>query len=621
MYALKDMTANQTTKEREKAIEDEETRKDYFTAYEQMTGEQNFLNAMTNYPLLKGQQTNLYKCFLPLSFRTVVASKEKSGVAAFIHPEGVFDDPNGGGLREKLYTRLRTRFAFVNEKKIFREVHHSTAFSLNVYGGPSVVSFTVINNLYWPTTIDECYNSDGLKPVQGFKDEKGEWNLNGHPHRIIPIGKKELELFAALFDGDCIWQQTRLPILHVLELLEVMHCLNRQQKKVIDLGDDVYTTECWHETNAQNDGTIKAKVSFPESMEEMIYSSPHIHVGNPYFQTTRRIYRVNSDYDRVDLTDIPDKYCIRSKYYPACSMEEYKNSAGKTQWDQSFLSLYKIVNRKMVNSTWERTLCVAIIPPGVAYVNAVFGMTYQDESLIPLMAGVEASILYDFFVKITGKTNLLYNIIQHFPVVQSRFDNAIKLRALLLNCLTIYYADLWKRQFSPSYATDAWAKHNPRLDTSKYAKLTDTWDWHTPLRTDFERREALVELDVLTSMALGITLEQLQTIYRIQFPVLQSYEADTWYDANGRIVYTINRGMTGKDVQGRKYIGVDKDEWAAIKDYPAGKTYAHSFTDDTQPNGPTERTVEYIAPFERCDREKDYETVWKYFEEKYGQKS
>ena len=28
-------------------------------------------------------------------------------------------------------------------------------------------------------------------------------------------------------------------------------------------------------------------------------------------------------------------------------------------------------------------------------------------------------------------------------------------------------------------------------------------------------------------------IEQLKTIYRIQFPVLQSYEADTWYDAKG----------------------------------------------------------------------------------------
>jgi hypothetical protein len=46
-------------------------------------------------------------------------------------------------------------------------------------------------------------------------------------------------------------------------------------------------------------------------------------------------------------------------------------------------------------------------------------------------------------------------------------------------------------------------------------------------------------------MAFGMTLEQLKTIYHIQFPVLKSYELDTWYDANGRIVFTNNRSLTG----------------------------------------------------------------------------
>lgn len=39
---------------------------------------------------------------------------------------------------------------------------------------------------------------------------------------------------------------------------------------------------------------------------------------------------------------------------------------------------------------------------------------------------------------------------------------------------------------------------------------------------------------------------------------------------------------------------------------------------DTMPGGPVERTIEYVAPpFDRCDREQDYETAWKFFEEKY----
>lgn len=78
--------------------------------------------------------------------------------------------------------------------------------------------------------------------------------------------------------------------------------------------------------------------------------------------------------------------------------------------------------------------------------------------------------------------------------------------------------------------------------------------------------QALVEIDVLTAMALGMTLEQLKTIYRIQFPVLQQYEADTWYDANGRIVFTTNRSLVG--------VGFDRKEWEGnVKGAPAGKVF------------------------------------------------
>ena len=50
----------------------------------------------------------------------------------------------------------------------------------------------------------------------------------------------------------------------------------------------------------------------------------------------------------------------------------------------------------------------------------------------------------------------------------------------------------------------------------------------------------------------------------------------------------------------------------------AGQKFYRTITDDTIPGGPVERTIEYVAPFDCCDREKDYETAWKFFEEKYG---
>ena len=55
-----------------------------------------------------------------------------------------------------------------------------------------------------------------------------------------------------------------------------------------------------------------------------------------------------------------------------------------------------------------------------------------------------------------------------------------------------------------------------------------------------------------------------------------------------------------------------------MKNAPAGYVFSRTIMDDTISSGPIERTIEYVAPFERCDREQDYETAWKFFEKKYG---
>lgn len=58
-----------------------------------------------------------------------------------------------------------------------------------------------------------------------------------------------------------------------------------------------------------------------------------------------------------------------------------------------------------------------------------------------------------------------------------------------------------------------------------------------------------------------------------------------------------------------------------MKNAPAGYIFERVIMDDTMPGGPVERRIQYVAPFDRCDREKDYETAWKFFEEKYREKS
>ena len=603
MFAVKKLTATQTTRERAHALETPHTRQMYFEEYEMMAGEQNFTNAVQNYPLLKGQQTNLYKCFLPQAWMF----NANTGVSAFIHPEGVYDDPKGGALREKLYQRLRYHFQYQNELMLFSEVSDRATFSLNVYGSPQSVRFDSISNIFGGNCIDECYSQDGCTTLEGIKDANDNWNTKGHPDRIVHVTKKELAVFAKLFDGGDNWKQARLPQLHAKPLLDTLDCFAQQPRYVSMLGSEVSNSVCWDETNAQKDGTICRDVHFPESNIDRIVSGAHIGVANPLFKTSRKICNLNSDFDVIDLSTIPDDYMQRVKYRPACLLEEYYRRIPKTPWGSKLTDEYRIINREMVGCSSERTLTCAIACKAIAHVHTVFSLCIKNRVDMACLAGCEASLPYDFFVKVIGKNHVNYSTTMSFPLLEGVNHRQIVLRALLLNCVTKHYAELWKELFDESYTEQMWTKIDPRLSNDRFRCLTREWRWSTPLRSDYERRQALVEIDVLTAMALGMTLEQFKTIYRIQFPVLQSYEADTWYDANGRIAFTNNRSLVG--------VGVDRQTWNyELKDAPAGAKFYRTIEDDTQPGGPVQRTIEYVAPFERCDREKDYEIAWKAFE-------
>jgi len=63
-------------------------------------------------------------------------------------------------------------------------------------------------------------------------------------------------------------------------------------------------------------------------------------------------------------------------------------------------------------------------------------------------------------------------------------------------------------------------------------------------------------------------------------------------------------------------VGFSRQEWNDIKDMKSG-TVERTIIDDTMPGGPIERTITYEAPFDRCDREKDYEVVWAEFERRF----
>ena len=607
LFALRKFTASQLSPLREETLERYDLKSGYLAAFEEAEGTQNFLNALQNYPLLKGMQTNLYKCFLPQAW--MVGSD--TGVAGFLHPEGIYDDPRGGAFRVAMYPRLRAHFQFQNEYILF-PIGHRVKFSINVYRNvPSdEIQFDNIANLFATSTVDSCFGHNGRGNVPGIKDDENTWNVQGHAERIIKVTGDDLALFASLYDApETSPLKARLPALHSRQLISVLRKFAAQPTRLGDMKDEYYSTEMWHETNSQKDGTIRRETRCPNSAGDWILSGPHFFVGNPFYKTPRCICTEKAHYDVLALTELPDDYLPRTNYVPDCDPAEYLRRTPRVPWGEGRklqTEYYRMVHRSMLGQSGERTLICAIVPSAVGNINTAMTTSFKNKKLLIDVVGTLQSLAADFFVKSTGKPKADGSMLQILPLVEE--NDSLRARTLILNCLTTHYVNLWYESWNEAFKSDCWTKHDPRLLNNHFSNLTQKWNRNCALRNDFARRQALVEIDVLVSMALGLTMNELKTIYRVQFPVLRQYEADTWYDQNGRIVFTCSKGLTG--------IGFSRPEWNEIKDMKSGQV-ERTITDDTLSSGPHERTITYEAPFDCCDREKDYETAWTEFERRF----
>jgi hypothetical protein len=137
-----------------------------------------------------------------------------------------------------------------------------------------------------------------------------------------------------------------------------------------------------------------------------------------------------------------------------------------------------------------------------------------------------------------------------------------------------------------------WAADRPGLPP--LAEIGPVWEPGTPLRTERSRRAALVELDALVALMLGIDAEELVALYRSRFPQLLTYESVMWFDAKGRKIAE-NFNAYGH--------GQTKEHF--------GQLMAHL---DPEVNGPVPDG--YTAPFYKADREAEYRQAHAVFSER-----
>ena len=284
----------------------------------------------------------------------------------------------------------------------------------------------------------------------------------------------------------------------------------------------------------------------------------------------------------------------------------------------------------------ERTLMTAIIPPASTHIYSLHSILIKNniQELVEFSA-FTSSIIADFIIRISGRTNILASDLKTLPKIFSPWILPVLHRGLRLNALTSHYKELWVAISPAEIIREQWASESEILqksvaawnsqeseagtqDTNTFTHPIKTypyevpwsalaphkWSWHSPLRSDYARRQALLEIDVLVSLALGLTLDELQLIYRAQFPVMRQYEIADEYDAHGILIPSTNRKAAG-----------GKEVRAARKDWDDESPQTVSWQID---DGNQTVTKTFYPPFTRIDREADYEYAYNFFKAKYG---
>lgn len=539
-------------------------------------GVKEHLGSGVDRPVLTGLQPDLYRCFMDRTWRSMAVK----GIVGLIHPESHFTELRAKGLRRETYRRLRRHWQFKNELSLF-EIDHAIVFGVHIYGSDSAVRFLNAASLYHPDAASRSIDHDGSTAVPGVKDTDGNWDLRPHAERIIEVTESYLAAWAALID------EPGTP----LDEARMLYAVNRASAEVLDkiaaaprLGAIAFEwTAGWHESADRKLGYFRSESAVPEDWANVILQGPHFTVATPLFKQPNATMRNNLDTSAINLEAIGEDFIPRTSYQVAKPAAEYLAAYPKWHGEPSS-SYFRLAWRAMGQPANVRTLHAALVCPGPAHIHGVQVLAAESHIDTVCAAGASSSIVVDFLFKVMGITNVNREPIAKIPHIRHHpLEPQLILRTLRLNCLVRSYAPLWEELYDENWQQDSWVPHIgvDYADRAPLGQISKDWQWSTPLRRAADRRQALVEIDAIVAIMLGITAEELLTIYRTQFPVLQKYERDALYDANGW-------QLPGK----------------LASEYRKGKAKPEDFTVDA---------VTYIEPFAGVDRERDMELAHKHF--------
>ncbi|MEV0693912.1 class I SAM-dependent DNA methyltransferase [Streptomyces sp. NPDC050388] len=510
-------------------------------------GTTTWLLSQTSYPLLTGTQPDLYRAFMCRTW----SNNGPSGTSGLIHPDSHFRGGREAKLRAATYQHIRFHAHFWNQRRVFPDIKETRQFSINVYGVASNISFPHISWLFDASTLTETLTHDGKGELPGIK-HKGEWDLRPHRQRMIEVNLTRLREWLRL-SGNSDTPISEGALLYPVTSSEeaAAEALATASNRLDSHSPRIFSG--YHESGAKKEGIIRwSEASLPD-LTEVILQGPHFGVATPFEKQPNHPLRNHNDYEEFHLPSTPAEIIPRTNYVRATDLDTYRNVQDK--WDGvRYTNYFRLAWRRMIAFDGERSLFAALIPPGPAHVHTVHSMALPDNHLTVLTAGFWASLPLDYLLRITGRSDLQVAEAHKMPApnINHPLTHPLLIRILRLNALTSAYSPLWEELFHPTWpGYEDWANSNWSNLKPLAAHLKPSWEYNTPLRTEYERRAALVELDALVSVWLGITADQLVTIYKSRFYILTQRESQMFFDANGRKIaashHTYGNGQTKQD--------------------------------------------------------------------------